>query len=130
MQTVTAFVSRDPATCWEIFTDVARLIAWVPGLRRVETIAKTHHGMPGEVHFEYASSLTYTLTYIYDPMKREVRWEPKLGKRDGVAGFARFEAFDSGTRLTYGLEHGDNRAPDDAQVLVEAFTAFATKPRG
>ena len=127
MQTVTAFVPRDPATCWEMFTDVALLSAWVPGLRRAQTIAKTPTGLPGEVHFEYASSLTYTLTYTYDAVKREVHWQPKLGKRDGVTGFARFDPFDSGTRVSYGLEYGDNRAPTDVQVLVDAFIAFAAK---
>ncbi len=132
MQTVTAYVARDPATCWEIFTDVERLAAWVPGLRRVETISKTLVGLPGEVHFEYASSLTYTLTYAYDAAKREVRWEPKLGKRDGVTGFARFDAFDAGTRITYGLELGDNRSPTDRaqgdlKLLVDAFVAFAAR---
>jgi hypothetical protein len=126
MQTVTGFVSRDPASCWQIFTDVALLGAWVPGLRRAQTIAKTQ-GLPGEVHFEYASSLTYTLTYSYDTAAREVRWQPKLGKRDGVTGFARFDAFDSGTRVTYGLEYGDNRSPGDVKALVDAFIAFATK---
>ena len=130
MQTVTAFVSRDPATCWQIFTDVNLLTAWVPNLRRVETIAKTQAGLPGEVHFEYASSMTYTLVYAYDAANREVRWQPKLGKRDGVTGYARFDAFDSGTRITYGIEHGDNRGAsdrNDQQQLVEAFVAFATK---
>lgn len=129
MQTVTAFVSRDPATCWQIFTDVNLLTAWVPGLRRVETIAKVA-SLPGEVLFEYASSLTYTLVYTYDAANREVRWQPKLGKRDGVTGYARFDPFDSGTRITYGLEHGDNRTGsdrDDQQGLVEAFAAFAAK---
>lgn len=132
MQTVTAFVSRDPASCWQIFTDVAALPAWVPGLRRVETIAKTAGGLPGEVHFEYASSMTYTLEYSYDAANREVRWQPKLGKRDGVTGFARFDPFDSGTRVTYGIEHGDNRSAADRvdeQALVEAFVAFATTSR-
>ena len=129
MQTVTAYVVRDPSTLWEIFTDVALLAAWVPGLRRAEIIAKTH-GLPGEVHFEYASSMTYTLTYTYDAALREVRWEPKLGKRDGVSGYARFDPFDSGTRITYGIEHGGNRPAaerEDQQALVEAFVAFATK---
>ena len=127
MQTVTAFVSRDPATCWQIFTDVTLLSAWVPGLRRAQTIAKTQAGLPGEVHFEYASSLTYTLTYTNDAAKREVHGQPKLGKRDGVSGFARFDAFDTGTRVSYGLEYGDNRMPDDVQLLVDAFIAFAAR---
>ena len=129
MQTVTAFVSRDPATCWQIFTDVNLLPAWVPGLRRVETIAKVA-SLPGEVLFEYASSMTYTLVYTYDAVNREVRWQPKLGKRDGVTGYARFDQFDAGTRITYGLEHGDNRSAsdrDDQQALVDSFVAFATK---
>ena len=129
MQTVTAFVARDPQECWRIFTDVASLGAWVPGLRRAQTIA-LDKGLPGEVHFEYASSMTYTLVYSYDPIQREVSWAPKLGKRDGVTGFARFDAFDTGTRVTYGIEHGDNRGPQDRvdqQALVDAFAAFAIR---
>lgn len=126
MQTVTAYVARDPLTCYRAFIDVPALTAWVPGLRRAQTIAMAQ-GQAGEVHFEYASSLTYTLVYTYDAEQREVRWQPKLGKRDGVSGFARFDAFDAGTRITYGIEDGPNRAPTDPQAMVDAFVGFVAK---
>lgn len=131
MQTVTGFVPRDPATCWRRFADVSALTAWVPGLRRAETIAMAG-GLPGEVHFEYASSLTYTLVYAYDQERREIRWEPKLGRRDGVSGFVRFEAADGGSLATYGLAVGDNRtaaerALGEPGVLLAAFAAFVAR---
>lgn len=112
MEVVTAFVPRDPDSCWKLFTDVALLGAWVPGLRRALVLTK-ERGLPAEVHFEFATSLAYTLVYSYDAASREVRWEPKLGKRDGVSGFARFVAEGDGTQITYGLEQGDARTPAD-----------------
>jgi hypothetical protein len=128
MHSVTAYVPRDPATCWHAFLDAATLPLWVPGLRRAQVLAKAH-GLPSEIHFEYAMSLVYTLTYRYDTERREIWWEPKLGRRDGVTGSVRFEAFDAGTRMTYVLEHGDGRASSertlgDAQAVVDAFTAW------
>lgn len=125
METVTAFVARDADACWRIFTDVNLLTSWVPGLRRAQVIAK-EHGLPSEIHFEFASSLAYTLIYRYDRERREVHWAPKLGKRDGVTGFARFEAEGDGTRITYGLAQGDGRtaaerALSDPQPLLAAF---------
>jgi len=133
VDTVTAFVPRDPQTCWRVFTDASLLTAWIPGLRRAQTIAKTH-GLPAEIHFEYASSLVYTLVYTYDLENREVHWQPKLGKRDGVTGFARFETFDEGTRMTYGLEQGDGRSASerelgDLQTLIAAFVAWMRDER-
>ena len=65
--------------------DASKLPLWVPGLRRAQILA-TERKLPSEIHFEFASSRVYTLTYSYDAEKREVRWQPKLGKRDGVTG--------------------------------------------
>jgi hypothetical protein len=122
MQTLTAFVARDPDACWRVFTDVALLTTWVPGLRRAEILTR-ERGMPAEIHFELASH-AYTLVYRYDKANREVHWQPKLGKQDGVTGFARFEPEGTGTRFTYALEHGDAREPvGELQPLVEAFAA-------
>ena len=126
---VTAYVPRDPQTCFRAFTDASTLLGWVPGLRRAQIIAKGVRGLPSEIHFEYASSLVYTLVYTYDLETREVKWEPKLGKRDGVSGSAKFDAFDEGTRVTYALVHGDGRddkerAIGDPQVLVDAFVMW------
>lgn len=128
MESVTAFVPATPKSCWELFTDAHALTAWIPGLRRAQVIAK-ERGLPAEIHFEFASSLVYTLVYAYDLERLDVRWEPKLGRRDGVTGFARFEAFDTGTRMTYGLEQGEARTPaeramSDPGEVVAAFVAF------
>ncbi|MBA3817353.1 MAG: SRPBCC family protein [Deltaproteobacteria bacterium] len=130
MQTVTALVPRDPATCWRAFVDASQLTAWVPGLRRAQVLSKAR-GLPEEVHYEFADALAYTLVYTYDRDNLEVRWEPKLGRSAGVTGFARLEAVDAGTQLTYGLAHGDSRTPDeqalgDLQRLVDAFVAWVT----
>jgi hypothetical protein len=131
MQTVTALVPRDADACWRAFIDAARLTAWVPGLRRAQILSKAR-GLPAEVHFEFANTLAYTLVYTYDRDNREVQWQPKLGPRDGVTGFARFEAHEGGTLVTYGLEHGDARSPEvrelgDQQRLVDAFAAWMTE---
>jgi hypothetical protein len=128
MHSVTAVVPQDPKVCWRMFTDAATLLAWVPGLRSAQVLAKSQ-GLPAEIHFEFASSLVYTLVYRYDLERREVHWQPKLGKRDGVTGFARFDPLETGTQITYGLEHGDGRSPSerelgDLQTLVDGFVAW------
>ena len=91
-------------------------------------------GLPSEIHFEFASDLVYTLAYQYDLEAREIHWQPKLGRRDGVVGFVRFTDKDNGTEITYGLEHGDGRDPaerelGDAQKLVDAFVAWMKNDR-
>jgi uncharacterized protein YndB with AHSA1/START domain len=126
MRTVVAFVPRSPEACWQVFTDPQLLSAWIPALRRAQVITRGTDGLPTEIQFEFSQSLTYSLVYTYDLAAREVRWEPRAGKRDAVRGFVRFEAFDEGTRLTYGLEHGHarstaDRALGDVDVLVAAF---------
>ena len=123
VETVTLFVPRDPATCWRAFTDARHLAQWVPGLRRADILSKSR-GLASEVHFEFAD-LAYTLVYTYDADKREVTWKPQLGKAEGVAGFARFDAAPGGTQITYGLEHGVARteAPN-LEALVGAFVAW------
>lgn len=133
MQTSTALVTRDAETCWRVFTDAAQLTSWVPGLRRALVITK-ERGLPSEIHFEFSSSLAYTLTYRYDHDRREVHWTPKLGKRDGVAGFVRFESEGDGTRVTYVLEQGDartsaERALSDPEPLLAAFAARVSEAR-
>ena len=120
MEIATVFVAADADECWHMFTDVAQLTSWVPGLRRVEILTK-ERGMPAEVHFEY--ELAYTLVYSYDRPRREVRWQPKLAPSFGVSGFARFEPSDGGTRVTYGLESGASRTePIDLDALLDAFS--------
>lgn len=128
MQTVSTFVPRDADTCWRVFTDVSKLTAWVPGLRHAETIAK-ERGMPSEIHFQFAHSLAYTLVYSYDKHRREIRFEPKLGIREGISGQVRFEPSDGGTHMSYALEHGAGRGAAERELgdlrrLVDAFATW------
>lgn len=113
--------------------DAAKLPFWVPGLRRAQVLA-LERGLPSEIHFEFSSSRVYTLVYSYDIAKREVRWQPKLGKRDGVTGWVRFDEVEGGTQLTYALEHGEGRSPSerelgDLQPLVDAFVSWMRDDR-
>ena len=130
MDTVTAFVPRDPNTCWRAFTDARQLTSWVPGLRRADILSKAR-GLAEEVHFEL-SDLAYTLVYSYDAAAREVRWQPKLGRAEGVTGFVRFDPAEGGTQVTYGLEHGEARSATERELgnleaLVAAFVAFVQR---
>jgi hypothetical protein len=127
------FVARSPRTCWEVFTDVGTMVAWVPGLRRATAINKRPDGLVEEVSFELSASLAYTLTYEYDLEALMVSWRPRLGGRDAVRGYARFETCDGGTSMTYALEHGPGRqndsAIDDASRLVASFKRFVESGR-
>jgi len=134
VQTVRAVVARDPEACWRAFTDASTLAAWVPGLRRARVVQVGADGLPSEILFEFGTSLTYSLVYAYDAAAREVSWEPRAGKRDAVAGFVRFEPADTGTAVTYGLEHGAGRtaaeqAIGDASTLVAAFVGWMDDER-
>ena len=126
-------VARSPQTCWQAFTDVGLLVAWVPGLRRAEVVARRPDGLASEASFEL-TSLTYSLTYDYDLERLEVTWVPRTGARDAVRGFARFDIADGGTLMTYGLELGPGRKPPDtaleeASALVAAFKRFVEAGR-
>ena len=128
VQTVTAFVPRDPIACWRTFTDARQLASWVPGLQRADILSKAR-GLAAEVHFEFASELAYTLVYTYDADKREVSWAPKIGAAEGVTGFARFDPAPGGTQVTYALEHGvartaEEQALGNLEALVAAFVAW------
>ncbi len=125
MQTVLAVVAREPEACWRAFTDASTFSAWIPGLRRARVIQVGADGLPVEILFEFGESRTYSLVYTYDLAQREVRWEPRANKRDAVAGFARFDAFDDGTRVTYGLaNHSGATRLDELTELVAAFGAW------
>jgi hypothetical protein len=134
MRTVTAFIARAPDACWRVLTDVATFTGWVPGLRRARVVASDEAGRPREVQFEFAASRTYSLVYTYAAAEREVHWEPGLGKRDAVRGFARCDASEHGTNLTYGLEPGDARseaeqALGDLEAVVSAFARWMRDTR-
>ena len=134
MRTVTAFVEQSPEACWRVLTDASTFTGWVPGLRRARVIATDDAGRPREVQFEFAASRTYSLVYTYLPDEGEVRWEPHLGARDAVRGFARVEASERGTNLTYGLEPGGARsaaeqALGDLEAVVTAFARWMRETR-
>lgn len=134
MRTVTAFVERPADACWRVLIDAATFTGWVPGLRRARVVAMDDAGRPREVVFEFAASRTYSLVYTYVPEELEVRWEPRLGKRDAVRGFARVEASERGSNLTYGLEPGDARseaeqALGDLEAVVSSFARWMNQAR-
>jgi hypothetical protein len=111
-----------------VFTNVDLLVAWVPGLRKAEVVARRPDGLALEASFEL-TSLTYSLAYDYDLDALEVTWTPRTGTRDAVRGFARFDAQDGGTLVTYGLELGPGRKASDtaleqAGALLAAFKRF------
>lgn len=132
MPTASAYVPRAPDACWRVFVNPTVLAAWVPGLRRARVIASNPDGTPLEIQFEFSTSLIYTLVYTYDAAAREVRWEPRAGKRDAVRGFARFDPFDEGTRITYSVEHGGGRSTaeqDAPHALLDAFAKWMADER-
>lgn len=131
MRTATVVLPHPVDACWRAFTDVQLLRAWVPGLRSVTVISTAARNLAREVLFEFGGNRTYTLVYDYDLEAREVRWEPQLGKRDAVRGYAKFEVLDGdgGTRMTYALEDGEGRtaaerALGDLDELVAAFARW------
>ena len=70
----------------------------------------------------------------YDDDARAVSWTARLGQRDGVAGWARFDAEDGGTRVTYATTDGagrtaDERAIDEPRQLLAAFARWALTAR-
>jgi hypothetical protein len=128
MQTVTGVIRRSPEACWRVLVDPTLLTGWVPGLRKARVVAAYPTGLPREIQFEFASSLTYSLVYTYD-VPNELRWKPGLGARDGVSGFARVEPHEQGTRLTYGLEPGNGRskkerATGSPDAIVAEFVSW------
>jgi uncharacterized protein YndB with AHSA1/START domain len=118
MRTATVFIPRAPEACWRQFTDAGLLPGWVPGLRRARVVAAGDDGLAREVSFELGTSLTYSLVYSYDDAEREVRWEPRVGRRDAVRGVARFLAEDDGTRVVCSL---DERTAGELDALLAAF---------
>ena len=126
MQVVSTVVSRSVEACWRVFTDPTKLTAWVPGLRDARVIELDDDGLSREVHFEFATTLAYSLVYSYDVAARMVTWDPRDGDKGGVRGFASFAETEGGTQFTYALEHDDarkaaERAIDDPRTLAEAF---------
>ena len=96
LSSIVTYIARSPDVCWRALIDATVLPAWVPGLRRARVIEVDDHQRPREVLFEFSTSLTYSLVYSYDADAREMHWEPRIGKRDAVRGFARLERWKTG----------------------------------
>jgi len=129
MREVVATLDCSPDDAWRALTDAALLPAWLPGVRRVAIVARDERGLATEVQFEYAGSRAYSLLYTYDHERREMRWEPRMGRRDAVRGVAHVTAEGAQTRLHYALEEGDPRreTEGDPQAIVDAFRAWLTR---
>jgi hypothetical protein len=116
------------------FNSPAFWIAWVPGLRCSRVLASTPDGLPHEVWFEYAGSITYVLRYCYDIATRVVRWEPRESDVGGVRGFARFELRGTDTMVVYALEHDGARTSIESEldypnVLADTFARYLAEHR-
>ena len=134
MYTAAKLIPRPPESCWREFTDAGRLLAWLPGIRRVQVVATTPEGLPLEVAFEFGGSHTYSLGYQYDAATRTVAWSPRSGQRDAVRGSARFDPADAGTLVTYTVEDAlvrpaAGRTPDDPAAILEAFAHWMARTR-
>ena len=101
MHTVTGLVKRSPDACWRVLVDPTGYHTWIPALRRARVVDSYDTGLAREVRFELATERTFSRLYSYDLAKQEMSWKPR---GDGTSGFARLEAIDGGTKLTYSLE--------------------------
>jgi hypothetical protein len=133
MKTASVFLPHPAERCWRAFMDVSMLRSWVPGLKRARLVRANDAALPLEVSFELGDTLTYTLVYHYEG-EHAVRWEPRVGKRDGLRGSARFEPEGDGCRLHYELEplaphSSPERADEDPARLTSAFAAWLARPR-
>ncbi|MCX5748404.1 MAG: hypothetical protein NT062_38615 [Proteobacteria bacterium] len=129
MQIVEGLVSRPVEACWRAFTNVAKLSAWVPGLRDARVIDTRPDGLASEVMFEFVTGSIYSLVYRYDLAERTITWEPREGEQGGVRGEVSFDDVDRGTKVTYAIEQvrgrrAVERAIDDPHQLVAAFTRW------
>lgn len=125
LRSVETYIARSPDACWHALIDASLLAAWVPGLRRARVVELDTNGLAHEVLFEFSTSLTYSLVYSYDAATRELRWEPRIGKRDAVRGFARFDACDGGTKMVYALEQGAGRNAADLALGDPGMVSIA-----
>jgi uncharacterized protein YndB with AHSA1/START domain len=134
MPTAETLIPRSPSSCWREFTDAARLIGWLPGLRRARVVASRPDGLPLEVAYEFAPSRSYTLVYDYDVEALTVRWSPRVGQRDAVLGSITFTPAGDGTHVSYTLEPSAARSSagdsfDDPEELLQAFARWMLRTR-
>lgn len=134
--TVRASIPRPADECWRALTDATLLAAWLPGLRRATVIARDEQNLPTEVQFEFAASRSYSLLYTYNHEQYEMRWEPRMGKRDAVRGYARIQtdpaySDQAHSLMFYSLEQGAARTDEEIELgdpgaIVAAFAAWIT----
>jgi Polyketide cyclase / dehydrase and lipid transport len=136
LHTVRASIPRPAEECWRALTDPTLLSAWLPGLRRATVIARDANDLATEVQFEFAASRSYSLLYTYNHEEYEMRWEPRMGKRDAVRGYARIEidpAYSDQLHslMFYSLEQGEARTGAELELgdpgaIVAAFATWIT----
>jgi hypothetical protein len=115
--------------CYRQFCDVAAMRLWLPDLKKLKVVRSDVQGRPLEVTFSVGETLTYALVYAYDDDTHKVRWVPSAGVRDGVSGFAQFEAQGDGCRFTYSLDSQRGRGPGHPESVAEAFVEWIRKSR-
>lgn len=122
-------ISATPDQCFEAFCDLASARLWLPGLKKLRIVRSDARGRPLEVTYELGDDLTYALVYAYDDAKRHVRWVPSAGVRDGVSGFASFEAHEDGCRFRYSLDSVKGRTDQHPLAVAQAFKDWVTGAR-
>lgn len=113
-----------PEVCFAEFIDLRTARLWLPGLKKAKVVRADAAGRPLEVSYEFGDVLSYALVYAYDDALKRVRWVPSVGVRDGVSGFASFEATERGCRFRYSLESFRGRGETHEQDVATAFTAW------
>lgn len=120
-------ISAPAQKCFEAFCDLQSARLWLPGLKKLRVVRSDARGRPLEVTYEFGDDLTYALVYAYDDAKRQVRWVPSAGVRDGVSGFASFEPYEEGCRFRYSLDSVRGRPEEHPLAVAHAFMNWVTK---
>jgi hypothetical protein len=129
LQTAETIVRAPAEKCFELFCDPKLLPHLIPAIKRVKVVRSRPDGRALEVLFE-GETLSYSVVYEYDVAARRVTWEPGIGRRDSVRGFAEFHAEGTGCKLRYGVASTTRRLdPDEASLFVAAFAQWVEAPR-
>ena len=108
--------------CFRAFCDLKQLRHWVPGVRRVKVVREREDGLPLEAIVDHGSTLSYSMMYAYDLAARRVEWEPGVGRRDAVRGWAEFVDEGGACLMRYAV--AGNRDAAEAETVVEAFARW------
>lgn len=101
-------IDAPPEQCYEVAADFERYPEWARDVKAVDVRERDDEGHPVEVEFRAAAmgrSVTYVLAYDHADAPRSFSWTLVDGGRmiRALDGRYRFEATDSGTRVTYEL---------------------------